>query len=421
MDQKTPDSANPRASFGFAAFRDMTGGLPNPFPRVMGPNAGKYVLEVVDSGLTCNMTERFEQEFARQMGARHCVSAPGCSNALLSLAESLRFEPGDEVVFSPVTDYGTVMGFVKCGCIPVFADTAPGSINVSAETLEKCVTPRTRAVVVVHMMGLVCDMDPILDMAARRGIPVIEDACQAVFSTYKGRRAGSMGLAGAFSFDSEKTMGSDIGGCFITGDDELAEYARFYCQSRGARQKPGFGRLHVAPGSAMRMPNCTAAVNLAQLEILPENVAVRDRMIRRIYGLLKTVPGILVEEPAAQQEVFSCWMAGFRLAEGAFGCTPDEFAADCVALGFTGLGTGYYSLLPESCTFLREYAEQRKYPYCPPATDKTYAYDPADYPNARAYLRGFLRWSSFCEKYTEDDCELAYNIVREVAARRALR
>src|SRR4051794_36678258 len=99
-----------RAQYGAAAFKDLTGQLPNPFPRTMGPNALKYLQEVVESGLTVDMTGRFERAFAQEMGVKHCIAAPGCTQALHMLAASLRFAPSDEVIVSPVTDYGTVMG-----------------------------------------------------------------------------------------------------------------------------------------------------------------------------------------------------------------------------------------------------------------------------------------------------------------------
>jgi len=401
MDKKTVD----RARYGYDAYRPFEGTLPNPFPRIIGKNALMYLREYIESGLTGNILGRFESEFAKALGTKYVVSTPGCSNALLSLAEALNFGRGDEVIVSPITDYGTVMGLFKCGCVPVFADTEKDSCLISCDSIESRITGKTKAIICVHKMGLMCDMDKIMAVAGEHGLPVIEDACQAVFSTYKGRKAGTIGYAGAFSFDSEKTMGSDIGGCFVTEDEQLYNYAMYFTQSRGAENKPGYGRLHVVPGSAMRMPSCTAAVNLAQLEILPENVAVRDKMIRYIYDMLETIDGISVEKPKDYQEVFSCWMGGFRVDLSKFDCTLEQFAEACVKRGFTGLGTGYYYLLPEACTFLGEYS--REY--------GDYDYGRHNYPNAANYLGNFLRWSTFCEKYTEADCELAYAIVRNVA------
>jgi dTDP-4-amino-4,6-dideoxygalactose transaminase len=404
------------AKFGFAAYKDMKGNLPNPFPRIMGPNAMKYLSEVVESGLTVNMIGRFETEFAKAMGVKHCVSAPGCSQAILMLAEALDFDPGDEVIFSPITDYGTLMGFIKNSCIPVFADTDKGSVNISAKTIEPCITDRTRAIVAVHKTGVICDMDPIMELAKKHGLIVIEDACQAVYGRYKGRLAGTIGDVGAFSFDSEKTMGSDIGGCFITNNDELANYARFRCQSRGASMRDGFGREHIVPGSAIRMPNCTAALNLAQLEIIQDNVAVRDKMARLIYSKLKTIKGITPVELPDYLDVYSCWMFGFTIDPELFDCSSDEFGKECSDLGISGLGTARYYFIPEACTFLEENAKNMVYPYSIPPSSRKYTYKDVC-PNAREYLDNFLRCTSFCEKYTEEHCEFIYQVVNEVAKR----
>src|SRR5207249_236296 len=129
-----------RAKFGAAAQKEFKGKLPLVYPRTMGPNALKYLQEVIDSGLTSDIVERFERIFAQRMGVKHCIGTPGCTAALSVMAAALKLSPGDEVVFSPVTDYGTVLGFVRENAIPVFADTAPGSVNVDAVTLEAAIT-----------------------------------------------------------------------------------------------------------------------------------------------------------------------------------------------------------------------------------------------------------------------------------------
>src|SRR3954447_26950412 len=164
-----------RAKFGAAAQREFKGKLPVPFPRTMAPNCMRYLQEVVESGLTCDMVDRFEKTFAKRLGVKHCIGTPGCTAALSVLAAAMEFSPGDEIVCSPITDYGTVLGFVRENYIPVFADTAPNSINLDARSIEACITPRTRAIVAVHKTGIVCDMDPILETAHHRGLMVIED------------------------------------------------------------------------------------------------------------------------------------------------------------------------------------------------------------------------------------------------------
>lgn len=404
-----------RARYGAAAFEGVGGRLPVPFPRTMGPNALKYVQEVIDSGLTCNMIERFEQAFARALGVRHCIATPGCTPALAILATALDFDPGDEIIVSPVTDYGTIMGLVKENYIPVFADTAPGTVNLSAETIEPCITERTRAVMVVHKTGLICDMDAVNALAARHRLIVYEDACQAVFGRFGGRLAGTLATAAGFSFDSEKTMGSDVGGCVVTDDDALAERMRLIGQSRGAYSKPDFGRQHIRAGYAYRMPNCTAAICLAQLEIIEEQVAQRDRMARRLSGLLADIPGITPTPIPEWVDVYSCWMLGLSIDAARFSCTPADFAAHLAAAGIPGAGLGRYYLMPEACTFLAANAAAGRYPYSQPPASREYRYDEKTCPRAHEFLKTWIRWSTFCEKYTQEHCELAAAIVRAVA------
>lgn len=406
-----------RALYGAAAHAGEVGALPNPFPRTIGPNAAEYLQEVVESGLTCDMVGRFEKAFAKELGVRHCIATPGCTPALAILAAAFGFEPGDEIIVSSVSDFGTIQGLVREDYIPVFADTEPGTINISARTIEPCITDRTRAILVVHMTGIICDMDPINELAAKHGLVVYEDACQAVFGEYRGRYAGTLAKAAGFSFDAEKTMGSDVGGCIVTDDDDLADLARFVGQSRGGVMEPGFGRRHVVPGYAYRMTSCTAAICLAQLEIIREQVARRDGMVRLLSRLIDEIPGVTAHPIPDYSNVYSCWMFCISLEPGRFKCTTEEFAEQLAEEGIPGAGTGMYYLLPASCTFLDDNARNMAYPYSMPPATRRYSYAAGNCPNAVEYLSRTIRWSTFCEKYRPEHCELAAEIVRGVADR----
>ena len=406
-----------RARYGAAAHAGETGALPNPYPRTIGPNAMEYLREVVESGLNCDMIGRFERAFAEALGVKHCIATPGCTPALAALAAAFDFDPGDEIIVSSVTDYGTIQGLIRENYIPVFADTDPGTINISAETIEPLITDRTRAVLVVHKTGLVADMDPINALAEKHGLIVYEDACQAVFSEYKGRYAGTLARAAGFSFDSEKTMGSDVGGCVVTDDDDLAERARFIGQSRGAVVEPGFGRKHVEAGYAYRMPHCTAAICLAQLEIIREQVAQRDRMARLLTRRVAGIPGVAPLPIPDCQGVYSCWMFCVTIDPAMFICDSDEFARQLAEAGIPGAGTGRYYLMPAACTFLQENARSKVYPYSIPPASRSYTYSADTCPTARDFLENMIRWTTFCEKYTPEHCELAADIIRMVADR----
>jgi dTDP-4-amino-4,6-dideoxygalactose transaminase len=396
----------------------IRGSLPTPFPRTLGPNAKKYVLEVLESGLTgaAEMATRFEKAFAKALGVKHCMATPGCTPALAALAAAFEFEPGDEIIVSPITDYGTIQGLVRENYIPVFADAAPGTVNLSAETIEPCITNRTRAVLCVHKTGLICDMDPIVALAKKHNLLVYEDVCQATFGRYKGRLAGTLADAAAFSFDSEKTMGSDMGGCVVTNDAKLADRVRWIGLERGVKaDRPGFGRVHDVAGYAYRMPGCTAAICLAQLEIIQEQVAHRDRMIRLLTRLIGEIPGITPLAIPDYLTVYSPWMFGMSIDPEQFRCTVDDFGRQLVAAGIPGAGTARYYFPPVGSAFLETSARAKKYPYSMPPASRDYHYGPDTCPQAWKFLQTWLRWSSFCEKYTEDHCHLAKEIVSRVA------
>ena len=207
---------------------------------------------------------------------------------------------------------------------------------MSARTIEPCLTGRTRAILIVHKTGIVCDMDPINAIAAERGLVVYEDCCQSLFSTYKGKFAGTLSAAAAFSFDAEKTMGSErprrVGVIGEVGPPagELPDQPaidRAERQARGAYEDPDYGRVHTYPGYAYRMPLATAAITLAQLEVARDNVARRDRMARRLTALLSEIPGIRPLAIPEFMEVYSCWMIGFSLAPEAFRCPTERFGS----------------------------------------------------------------------------------------------
>jgi dTDP-4-amino-4,6-dideoxygalactose transaminase len=404
-----------RAQWGAQAHLDEKGKLPTPFPRSIGPNAAAYLQEVVDSGLTVDMLGRFEKAFAEALGVKHCVGTPGCTPALHVLALACGWNPGDEVIVSPVTDYGTVQGMIAENLIPVFADAMPGTVNFGPETIAPCISDRTRGILCVHMTGLINDMDGINALAKNHCLLVIEDVCQAVFGEYKGRLAGTLGDVAGFSFDAEKTMGSDVGGCLVTNDDALAERARYIGQSRGGVAVPSYGRIHADAGYAYRMPNCTAAICLAQLEIIREQVARRDTMARLLYRLLNDIPGIAALPIPEDTNVYSCWMAGFNIEAAAFRCTTEAFAQQVLQAGIPGAGTARYYLLPEALTFLRTRAAEGVYPYSRPPASRRHEYGAESCPTASKFLETFIRWSTFCDKYEKVHCELAADIVREVA------
>jgi dTDP-4-amino-4,6-dideoxygalactose transaminase len=191
--------------------------------------------------------ERFETRYAGYLGVRHFALAASGSHALAAAMTALGLGPGDEVLIPAHTYMATATSVLTCGAIPVIVDIDE-SLTIDPGEVEAAIGPRTRAVVPVHMWGVACDMDRIMEIAARRGLMVIEDACQGVGGGYKGRKFGSIGHAGAFSFNYYKNMTAGEGGGVAVNDDSVAERARcaidpchFYWQGRSDAVKPFSG------------------------------------------------------------------------------------------------------------------------------------------------------------------------------------
>jgi dTDP-4-amino-4,6-dideoxygalactose transaminase len=233
------------------------------------------VLEVLRSGwlTTGPRTKALEVRFAEFRGCAHAVGVNSCTAALHLCLLGLDVGPGDEVVTSPITFASTANVIVHCGATPVFCDVADDTLNMDPESLDRVITPRTKAIIAVHFAGHPCDMDEIGAIAGRHGVPVIEDAAHAVEAEYRGRPTGSLGAAAAFSFYATKNITSGEGGMLTTNDENLAVRAGLLALhgiSRDAWKRYGEeGYEHwdiVAPGYKYNMFDLQAALVNAQLD-----------------------------------------------------------------------------------------------------------------------------------------------------------
>lgn len=398
-----------------AAAHSTRGIVPPLFPRTMASNSWDYVKEVIDSGLTHDSVSEFEESFAKQLGVKHVIATPTCTTAMAALALTFEFQPGDEIIISPLTDYGTVYGILTTDCIPVFPDTAPGTVNFSAATIEPCITDRTRGILAVHKCGLPVDIDPINELASKHDIIVYEDVCQAAFGEYKGQPLGTLATASAWSLDSEKTFSSDKGGCIATNDDELAERYRFLSTGRAAVDEEHFGRKHTEFGHAYDMSRMTAALCRAQLETIRDNVDKIDRIIRYYTEKASHIPGITPLPIPDYVTKYSAWMISFSIDPDAFTCTGEEFAKQVEEAGFTGAGQGKYYLMPEAMPFLQENVDANRYPFTQPPASRTYQYSAATCPVAWEFLHHWVRSCSISEKWEEEHIDTIVDIISEVA------
>ena len=214
-----------------------------------------------------------EQEIAAYSGCKYGVGMSSGSDALLAALMALDLQPGDEVITTPYTFFATAGAISRLGGRPVFVDIDPATFNMAPELLEAAVTPRTRAIIPIHLFGQMAEMDPIMEIAGRHELPVIEDAAQAIGAEYQGRRAGSIGAMACFSFFPSKNLGAfGDAGMVTTNDPELADRLKLV---RGHGAKPKY--YHQVVGGNFRLDALQAAVLRVKLAHLESWTAGRQR------------------------------------------------------------------------------------------------------------------------------------------------
>ncbi len=249
---------------------------------------------------------RFEREFADWLGVAHAVACANGSAAVHAAIAALGLAAGDEVVTTPITDMGALTPILYEGAVPVFADVDPDTLNVTAETIEAQLTPRTRAVVVTHLFGRTCDMDAIVALAERRGVQLVEDTAQAFGATCGERVAGTFGDVAAFSLQQGKHITTGEGGVVCTDDPELARKLFLFVNKAW-----GYGDAqpdHYFPALNYRMTELQGAVACAQLPKLEEVIAHRRMVAADLRSRLDGLPGIRCPaDPADGRHVYWKW------------------------------------------------------------------------------------------------------------------
>jgi len=303
----------------------------------------------------------FEQAFAARAGVDHAVSLSSCTAGLhLSLLAS-GIGPGDAVLVPAMTHVATAHAVEHCGATPVFVDVDPKSGNIDPERLSAAITPDTRAAIVVHYLGLPCDMDRILPVIERAGGVVIEDCALALDATYGDAKAGVLGAAGCFSFYPVKHMTCGEGGMLITDDTALArKVARTkafgYDRSLGERNKPGIYDV-TALGYNFRMSELHAAIGRAQLDKLDDFHAAREANYHAISEALDDVEELVIFAPRQGRAQSSYYCLNVVLSPDA-SLSRDDLAA---MLKAAGIGTSVH--YPGPVPLFSYYRE--KYSHCP--------------------------------------------------------
>jgi perosamine synthetase len=276
------------------------GGAPvrtDPFPSwpIRDAVEDQALLDVVRSGRWNRgpRVEQFEAEYAQLTGAAHCLATANGTSALIATLAALGVGPGDEVVVPPYTFVATVNAVLLLHALPVFVDTDIETSQIDARKVGAAITERTRVVMPVHLGGAAADLDTILAVASARGVPVVEDACQAHLAEWKGRKVGTYGRAGCFSFQASKNLNCAEGGAIVTGDGALVDACyRFHNNSRGRASAGSTDFSYRGVGANLRLTEFQAAMLLAQMTRLEKQARTRDANGAYLTTLLRQIPGI---------------------------------------------------------------------------------------------------------------------------------
>ncbi len=330
-----------------------------------------------------------EAAFARLCGTEHAVATTTGTAALHVALAALGVGSGDEVITTPLSCIASANPILFTGARPVFGDVDPETYNLEVAGIEKRITSRTRALLPVHLFGHPLDLDPILELARARGLPVIEDACQATGARYKGRAVGGFGTVGCFSLYANKIITSGEGGMLVTGDAELAERMRAI---RNFGQVPGQHFLHAFLGGNAKMTDLQAAVGCAQVGKLEGYITRRRANVAALNaalgGLDRMIERLPAERPYARSVYFGYHLL-FR--------EPQLRERAEAALHAAGIETRpFFSLIPAQA------------PY------RDLGYSPADTPVAADLLSRGL-YVSNSPDLTADERELIAGTLRQLA------
>ena len=392
-------------------------------PYGTGKRFGKEELKYLEEALEQNtlfywkgnMTKRFCKKFADMYGAKYCVATTSGTASVHVALGALGVGPGDEVITSPITDMGSVIGILYQNAVPVFADLDPHTYNMTPESIEARITERTKAIVVVHLAGNAAEIDRIVEIARKHNIYVVEDCAQSYCCEYKGKYVGTFGDIGCFSLNDFKHISAGDGGMIVTDNEELYVRALMFADKNYNRLGSEVVKKipYLAPN--YRMNELTAAVAIAQLDKLEDICKRRHEYGEKLNAALQGIKGIY---PHKIQEGCSSsyWFYMIRVDEKELGATREEFTEALVAEGISA-AAGYIPCCVYQYDMFKNktvYPGGNHYPF-----DGTHGtpitYNDGDCPVAEEILKTCVKLV-VNEFHTEDDLADTVNAIKKVAA-----
>lgn len=298
-------------------------------------NEKKYLLECIETGWISSegpFVREFEEKFAGRVGRHYGIAVANGSGALDIAVQALQLGPGDEVILPAFTIISCAASVVRAGAVPVLVDADPVTWNMSAEQVAERITPRTKAIMVVHIYGLPVDIDPIIELARKHDLKIIEDAAEMHGQTYKGKPCGSFGDISTFSFYPNKLITTGEGGMLVCDDPVFSERCRSL-RNLCFQAKKRF--VHEELGWNYRITNLQAALGLAQLERLDDFVERKRAMGLKYSKLLKNVEGLELMPSKTEYAENIFWVFGMVLKDS----VPFDAAEATMRLGAVGIGT----------------------------------------------------------------------------------
>ncbi len=344
----------------------------------------KRLLEVMRSGVWSRASTvlEFEQEWAKATGTKRALAVVNGTNALVIALAQMNIGAGDEVIVPPYTFIATVSAVLTNGALPVFVDVDRETFQMDPAKIEAQITPRTRAIVPVHIMGLPCDMDPIMAIAEKHNLLVIEDACQAHLAEYDGKKVGSIGQAGCFSFQNSKNMPIGEGGAITSDDEEFMDRCYSY-HNLGNPYGTAVGAVGVGSimqGTKLRFSEYQAAIGLAQLKRLDAQTTTRNENAAYLKSQVENIPGIMPYRLYEKVNRAAYHLFPFRYDPEGFKGLPREGFIQALRMegipcssGYTALNTqpfladtfqspGYRKVYPAKLLDIEKYNERN---HCP--------------------------------------------------------
>jgi len=364
-------------------------------PLVIKRHIGKEELEelkkVIESGQLFRWSGtkvvEFEKEFAKFYGVKYAITSTSGTASIHVAVGAVNPNPGSEIITSPITDMGTIIPILAQNCIPIFADLDPETYTLDPKDIERRLSDKTKVIIPVHLFGYPCDMDPILEIAEKHDLYVIEDCAQAYLAEYKGKLVGTLGHLGCFSLQMSKHMTTGDGGITVTNNDELAERAKLFMDKGWRRGAGTTARCYLIFGFNYRMTELQGAVALAQLKKVKWVVKRRREIAEYLNKQVEQLEGVYPLKSTKERKG-SYWLYPLKIDPVVLGITNIEFAKALKAEGIPA-GAGYIG----EPLYMAEYLRQKRvygksqWPFECPLYGRKIEYSPGLCPNAEKLLK----------------------------------